>query len=560
MTRRFQKPSTTRLFALLLVLALVFAACSGDDDDAGGDEGGDEATTTEAMEEEGGDDTTTTEAMEEEGDDTATTAAAEEGASGGVLEVALLDDISNFDPMAFSAVNFPVIKNLYDSLIEYTPEGEAIPNLATEWTISDDNTSVSLTLRDDVTFHSGAPLDSAAVAATLEKAADPELGKNLFSTMSIVADWETPDAQTVVVNFVNPTADKQITDLLQFLSIIDPAGIADVENTPAGSGPFMLESRNLGQDVILVANPNYWQPDQPVLDGINLTVFGDPDAASAAFESGGVDIIFNVSGREGKRLAEAGNQLIEGPGPLVQVLRLNVNNGPLQNEQFRQGLAYILNREAILEVGYAGIGVVTALPWAPNSPAADPSYNDTYAYDPAKAQELFAASGLSEAEMNDWTLMVNGGNPDSLAISQILQADLAAVGINIELDPAEGSDLTDRTLGGEFDGYFGGVGNVQKFPTRVATNSIYRTSDNPVLGDALPQEYVDAIERVNSTLGPEEEIQAAYDNLNEVLMETAFGLPTNTYQFGLMIASPAVGGITLDIDNIFVGRTITIDR
>lgn len=533
--------SQRRFFPLLLALMLVVAACGGTADDT---------TTTTATD---GGETTTTAA----GGDTTTTAADDgDAAAGGTLEVAILDEINGFDPMAFSAVNFPYIKNLYDSLIEYTPEGEPIPWLATDWEIAEDNTSVTVTLRDDVVFHSGAALDSAAVATTLEKAAHPEEGKNLFATMSIVENWETPDSQTVVLNFNAPVADRQITDLLQFLSVLDPTGIDTVVDTPAGSGPFMLESRRLGEEIRLVANPNYWG-EGPLLDGINLRIFDDADAASAALENGDVDLIYNVSGREGKRLADAGFNLVEGPGPLVQVLRINPNNGPFQNQTFRQAMAYLLNREAILEVGYAGIGEVTVLPWAPTSPAADRSYDEVYAYNPERAQELLAESGLSEAELEDFSMLVNSGSADAVAISQIFQADLAAVGIDIELDLFEGAEFTDRLLGGEFDVVFGGVGNVQKFPTRLATNSIFRTSANPIVGEPMFPEYVEAIERVNTTLGPEEAIQEAYDNLNAVIMDLAFGLATNTFQFGLMIVSPEIGGITLDIDNILVGRTMT---
>src|SRR5687767_2016215 len=86
---------------------------------------------------------------------------------GGKLRVAILADIHNFDPMQFSGVNFPLIKNLYDSLIEYTPEGQPIPNLASEWKIAPDSRSVTVTLRSGVTFKSGAPLNAEAVAATL---------------------------------------------------------------------------------------------------------------------------------------------------------------------------------------------------------------------------------------------------------------------------------------------------------------------------------------------------------------------------------------------------------
>lgn len=192
-----------RLTALLAVIAMVLAACSGGEtsETTATTAAPDAPATTAAPDDDGGDEPTPT--TEASGD-----------AMGGTLEVALLDDISNFDPMAFSSVNFTLIKNLYDSLIEYTPEGEPIPNVATAWEIADDNTSVTLTLRDDIVFHSGNPLTSESVAGTLEKAADPELGRNLYSTMSIVEGWETPDDTTVVINFNRPVAEKQITDLL----------------------------------------------------------------------------------------------------------------------------------------------------------------------------------------------------------------------------------------------------------------------------------------------------------------------------------------------------------
>ncbi|HRA63910.1 MAG TPA: ABC transporter substrate-binding protein, partial [Burkholderiaceae bacterium] len=132
----------------------------------------------------------------------------------GKLRVAILADIANFDPAQFSSVNFPLIKNLYDSLIEYTAEGQAIPSLASAWSIAPGNTAVTLTLRRDVTFHSGAPFNADAVAATLKKSADPKTGKNVYPTMSVVRDWTVVDPYTIRLNFKSPVPDKQITDLL----------------------------------------------------------------------------------------------------------------------------------------------------------------------------------------------------------------------------------------------------------------------------------------------------------------------------------------------------------
>lgn len=480
---------------------------------------------------------------------------------GETLRVAILQDVNNFDPQSFLAVNFPLIKNLYDSLIEYGPDGEPLPSLATDWTIADDNTSVSLTLRDDVTFHSGAPMNAEAVAATLTKAADPETGKNVYATMAPVADWTIDGEHQLTVNFNGPIPDKQITDLLQFISVIDPAGIETIETAPAGTGAFTLVDRVLGQSVTMAANPNYWRDGEPNVAGLEITVFGDNDAAAAALESGAVDVIYGAGGRTAVRLRDSGYQLIQGPGPLVQIFRINTTRGPFQNEQFRQAFNYLLDREAILRVGYAGLGVVTALPWAPASPAADPSYNETYAYDLDKAKELLDASGLSPEEMSDWRLLVNSADQDAITISQLAQGTLAGLGINIELDLRQGAEFTDAMLGGDYTAIFAGIGNIQKFPSRIATNSIYRTANNPILGEPHPHpDYVAAIERVNTTLGSEAEVQAAYDHLNEVLVEASFGIPTNTFDVGLIVAAPSVGGFTPDIDNMLVARTITVER
>jgi len=245
----------------------------------------------------------------------------------------------------------------------------------------------------------------------------------------------------------------------------------------------------------------------------------------------------------------------------VQVFRINTTRGPFRNEKFRQAFNFLLDREGILRVGYAGLGKVTALPWAPASPAVDASYDARYAFDTEKARALLAASGLSAAEMNNWKLLVNGGDESLVLISQVAQSSLAKAGIKVDLDLKQGAEFVDALLNGKFDAVFGAIGNVQKFPTRLTTNSIYRTTNNPILGTPHPHPaYVAAIDRVNKTFGPGADVRGAYDNLNRVLVDSAFGIPTNTYDTGLIVAAPAVGGFTLDIDNMLVARTIGFKR
>lgn len=483
--------------------------------------------------------------------------AAAQQLKGGTLRVGVLSELANFDPQQLSTVNFHVMKNLYDSLIEYTPDGKPLPSLATEWTIAPDKKSVSLKLRDGVTFHSGTPFKSDAVMATLQKGSDPKRGKHVFSTMAIVKDWAAPDERTVVINFKAPAPERQILDLLQFLIPIDPKGIETVETVPAGTGPYTLVNRAVGQSLTLKANPKYWREKQPIAQDLVFTVFSEDAAASAALESGAIDIVYNGGSRSAVRLKAAGYQVFSGPGKLVQVFRINSTRGPFRNKSFRQAFNYLVDRESILRVGYAGMGQVVALPWAPASPAFDAAYTKTYAYDLEKAKKLLAASGLSPAEMKNWKLLVYGSEEAAVALSQIMQGTLAKVGIPIELTVLQGAEYVTAQLAGDFDATFGAIGNVQKFPSRVSTNTIYRTVQNPVLKDPHPHPaYVEAIAKVDAAAGGDAEVKAAYDNLNRVLVDEAFAIPTNSYDVGLIVASEKISGITLDMDNLFVARTI----
>lgn len=476
---------------------------------------------------------------------------------GGTLRVAVLADIANYDPQQLSSVNFDVIKNLYDSLLEYSPQGKAEPSLASAWKVAPDSQSVTLTLRSDARFADGAPLDAKDVAATLTKAADPKRGKNIYPTMAIVRDWTVNGPHSLTINFKTPVPEREITDLLQSISVIEASGIATVETKPAGIGPYHVANRVVGQSIRLEANPDYWRKGQPLSKEVDLKIFSEDAAATSALQSGAVDLVYGGSARSAARLSHQGYQAIRGPGALVQVFRINATRGPFRNEKFREAFNYLMDRKAILAIGYANMGEVEALPWPPSSPASDPSYNTTYAFNLDKAKAVLKTSGLTQAEMSNWKLLVYGSDQPSVAISQIVQNTLAKVGIHIQLDLKQGSEFTDALLGGKFDAVFGGVGNVQKFPSRLATNSIYRTVNNPVLGSPNPfPDYVAAIERINTTVGPESAVKAAYDNLNQVLVKTSFGIATNTFNVGLILANSKVGGFTLDIDDMLVARTL----
>ena len=98
---------------------------------------------------------------------------------------------------------------------------------------------------------------------------------------------------------------------------------------------------------------------------------------------------------------------------------------------------------------------------------------------------------------------------------------------------------------------------MQKFPSRLATNSIYRTANNAILGSPNPfPDYVAAIERVSTAAGPDADLKGAFEHLNQVLITDSFCIPTNTYDPALLVSAKNVGGQAADIDDMLVLRTV----
>ena len=386
---------------LLIAFGLVTAACGGDDDDSAEEPATAEESAGEAADEptaESSDepadesaDEPAAESADESGDESADEPAADPAASGGVLIVGSVADVLNFDPFALNFAHFPTIMAMYDALIRYDDDLNALPSLATDWAIADDNQSVTVTLREGVTFHAGGPVDADAVVTTYLRAMDPETGSNMLGFSVDIETVTAVDEGTVLIEFFRPLPDLAITDILQAISITDPAGIADLPTEGSGSGPFKFESWDPGIKVVLSANEDYWGTEGPYLDGIEYQVFGDDDALLAAYNSGAVDVAWDIPKKDAADL-DAANVLQGYPGSLTYAFQINANRPPFDNPNMRQMMQYATNRQGMLDAALFGQGDTSVLPWAKTSPAHDESFNETYAFDLDKAKELLDAA------------------------------------------------------------------------------------------------------------------------------------------------------------------------
>lgn len=556
--------------SLLVVIAMSATACGGDDEDtqeadpitAPSDGAGDDSTSADPD-----DDSDATAPGEEpepgdgpepaDDEDTPQQTDSSDGSeqpSGGTLRIGINQDVLNFDPFALNFEHFPTIMAMYDALVRYDSELNVSASLASAWEIADDNQSVTVTLRDDATFHSGGAVDAAAVVTTYERAMDPETGNNMLGFSVDIESVSAVDDSTVVIEFIQPLPELAITDILQAISIIDPAGIDSLATAGAGAGPFEFVSWQPGVELVLRAYDGYWGTAGPYVDEIVYTVFDDSDAQLAAFNSGAIDIAWNIPLKDAANLDE--DNILRGhPGSLTYAFQLNADRAPFDNPNMRRMLLYATNRQGMVDAALFGQSTPTVLPWAKSSPAYDDSLNDVYAFDLDKAQELFDA-GVAEGAGTSAVLNINSGTPQMLLMGQILQADLAKIGFDMQINSLDGAAFADFYVAKDYGLITNFNGNLAKYPTRLTGNSTFRLKDNRGWPDGLPQEYVDAINQASSALTPAEQ-EAAFANLRDVLLDLSWVINV-AYNQNTSAISDAVSGAAVTVDTMLIVEDIRL--
>ena len=231
----------------------------------------------------------------------------------------------------------------------------------------------------------------------------------------------------------------------------------------------MLAERVVGQRIKLTANPNYWRQGEPVTKDVVITIFSQDAVGdgSARIRRRRRDLWRHPAQR---RAAEACRlPTLHGPGPLVQVFRINSTRGPFKNAKFRQAFNYLMDREAILRAGYAGVGRSSPSPGRRSSPAYDASYNeDLRASTSTRRRNCWPNRASPRPSRATGSSSSMPATSRRVAISQVVQSTLTAGGhqhrsrhegrLRVRRDHAAGQASTP---------IFGGVGNIQKFPSRA---------------------------------------------------------------------------------------------
>ena len=384
----------------------------------------------------------------------------------------------NFSPALNSTgTSFDALRPVYDRLTEFRPgTTDLVPGLAESWDISPDGLTVTLHLRHGVKFGTAKgykpsrDFNADDVLFTFTRQYDPANPMNKVSggKYDYYSDMDLPkllksidkkDDYTIVLNMAEPNVTILADLAMDFMGITSAEYAAAMvkaktpeqyDQVPVGTGPFNFQAYQKDAVIRFKAKPDYWAGKAPIDD----LVFAITPDATARYAKLKTDECQVAPYPRPADLAEMGKdpdlQMLTQPGLNIGYLALNAMKPPFDKKEVRQAVSMAVDRGAILKDVYLGAGqqaknLIPPTLWAYNDAVQD------YPFDPEKAKALLAASGVkTPIDIDLWYMPVQRPyNPDAKRIAEMMQSDLAKVGVNAKLVSYEWGEYRKRLSNGE---------------------------------------------------------------------------------------------------------------
>jgi peptide/nickel transport system substrate-binding protein len=326
-----------------------------------------------------------------------------------------------------------------------------VPAIATSWEFAADGKTLTFKLDPKAKFTNGAAVTSDDVKASFTRILDEATAAAARSNFLSIDSIDTPDPTTVVFHLKTSDAPILVAMATINAAIVPASEItAGTIGTKAiGSGPFKLDSWDPNSKEVLSANAD-WAGGKLGLDGITISVLPDETAILASMRAGQTDFaLLNDPLVATLVPSEANMTLNRVPGLAYNVLQLNPSRKPMDDLKVRQAISCAVNRQEVIDTALAGEGNVTG-PLTMPSFAEDPSTLFCYKQDVAKAKQLMAESS-SPNGFTATVIAATGEPPYAANEAQVLQAQLAEIGVKLDIKTMELNVYVDAWLKGDFD-------------------------------------------------------------------------------------------------------------
>ncbi|WP_277373236.1 ABC transporter substrate-binding protein [Pseudomonas sp. AA-38] len=443
---------------------------------------------------------------------------------------------------------------LMNRLVEFDAEqGKLLPSLARSWSVSDDGLVYDFQLRDDVQFHHSADftpsrnLNAQDVLFSFQRMLDPQhpwhevaaSGYPHAQSMqwpSLIAKIEAPDAHSVRITLNRRDATFLATLSMGFASIY-PAEYADkllaagtpekLNSAPIGSGPFVFERFQKDAVVRYRANPDYFG-GKPAMDKVVFAITPDSNVRLQKLRRGECQIALSPKPQDVQAIADDTRlKSAQTAAFMTAFVALNSQHPPLDKPQVRQAINLAFDKASYVKAVFEGSAEPANGPYPPNT-WSYASELPGYPHDPDKARALLAEAGLQDGfKTTIWT-RPSGSllNPNPNLGAQLLQADLAQVGIDAEIRVIEWGELIRRAKAGEHDLLFMGWAGDNGDPDNFLTPQFACASVQSGLNFArYCNETLDTLIAEGKSSSDQAERSRLYHQAQKIIQEQALWLP-----------------------------------
>lgn len=358
--------------------------------------------------------------------------------------------------------NYPqalVSTQYLEPLVSLNDDGEIIPWLATEWEEAEDGLSWTITVRDDVQFTDGTPLNAKAVRANIEHLKDPKTASSTgFLALEKVSGTEIVDEHTIRLNLSEPDSALMESLSQPWLAIQSPTALerSKVENceSPVGTGPFIVDEWVKQNSITLVRNEDYNSPPADAghkgpayLESITWRFIPDSASRYAALQAGEVDVIDNAQ-PDTIAAAEKNDSIehLDAPRPgASNRIELNSSKPPFNDPLVREAFIHSANVDA----GISSLFFDTAeRSYSPLSSVEELGYEDPelFTYDPEEANRLLDKAGWDQRDAQgyrvkdgkrlslEFPVSTNQSIPAEVSLFEQIQATAKDIGFEINLN------------------------------------------------------------------------------------------------------------------------------
>jgi peptide/nickel transport system substrate-binding protein len=386
---------------------------------------------------------------------------------GGTLIAAITGQPDNMDPHKASIyASGQVFDNIYSKLIEVDENLNYIPNLAASWT-NPSPTEWVFTLVQNAVFHNGEKVTSKDVKYTFDRLKDPATASPSAVRFELVTSVEPVDDYTVKFVLSEPYG-PFLASLAGFGGQImneKAVAAADPARNPVGCGPFKFVEWVTDDHLTLERWDQYFKEGQPYLDKVIFRGMGVDESRMAALQSGEVNWVDAIPLQKVAEVRDGGefNYYTAATAGLPDYIAMNTSKPPFDNIKLRQAVAWAIDRPAILQLAYSGVGEVANEEVASGNAwhTGTTTYN---APDLDKAKALLAESGFDVNQKITYLGLPQ--YPELLRTGEIVKENLAAIGIQMEIEQQDVGVWAGNFLGKNYEitsGYWSSIQDPNDF-------------------------------------------------------------------------------------------------